>query len=200
MKAHKIAFQPAKGSSIKVDPIRDVAAIARIKGNLADRKRDLCLFTLGINTAYRGGELVSVRVGQVLGLRPGDPLDLKQSKTQTYRTTTLNRTVIAAVEDWLMDHPCPEPEAPLFISRYRRDAIGVSSLNHLVKKWCLDAGLVGNFGSHSLRKTWGYHQRMKMQRPVALLMTAFGHSSEGQTLAYLGIQPDEIRELYDMEL
>ena len=49
---------------------------------------------------------------------------------------------------------------------------------------------------HTLRKTWGYQQRIRHNAPVALLMRAYGHSSEAQTLEYLCIQPDEIRNLY----
>ena len=36
----------------------------------------------------------------------------------------------------------------------------VSSVHRLVKSWCRDIGLKGNYGSHSLRKTFGYHQRL----------------------------------------
>ena len=66
---------PAAGSTIKVEPIRDKRAIARIKKILVDRPRDLCLFTLGINTAYRANELLSLKVGQVKNLQAGDVLD-----------------------------------------------------------------------------------------------------------------------------
>ena len=78
-------------------------------------------------------------------------------------------------------------------------ALGVSATNHLVKRWCKDAGLQGNYGSHTLRKTWGYQQRILLTTPISLLMRAFGHSSEIQTLEYLCIQPEEIGALY-MEL
>lgn len=62
---------PAKGSSIKVEPIRAKTAIANIKKMLSDKPRDLCLFTLGINTAYRANELLSVRVRQVRHMEQG---------------------------------------------------------------------------------------------------------------------------------
>ena len=65
---------PKKGSSIKVEPIRDLKAIKRIKKLYADRPRDICLFTFGINTAYRANELVSIKVGQVAHLNAGDRL------------------------------------------------------------------------------------------------------------------------------
>lgn len=196
----KNANHPKRGSSIKVEPIRDLAAIKTIKKQLADKPRDLCLFTFGINTAYRANELLSLNVGQVAHLKPGDRLDLKQSKNRKYRGTILNETVIRAVRGWLEQHPDPRAKAPLFPSQKSGDALSVSTLNNMLKVWCRDAGLKGNFGSHTLRKTWGYQQRVFKERPVALLMTAFGHSSEKQTLDYLGIEPDEICALYEMEL
>lgn len=198
--ALKNPFRPPPGSSIKVDPIRDLEAIRRIKRNLSGAPRDLCLFTLGINTAYRANELLSIKVGQIDHLRAGDRLDLKQSKTRDYRDATLNPTVIKSLQGWLKVHPAPTPAAPLFVSQRRREAICVSTLNHLVKKWCAEVGLSGNYGSHTLRKTWGYHQRIQNAAPTPLLMVAYGHATEAQTLAYLGIQPDEIRALYEMEL
>jgi integrase len=81
---------PKKGARIKVEPIRDLAAIAAIKLNLSHQPRNLCLFTLGINTAYRASELLSMTVGQVSHLKVGDRLDVKQRKTQKYRAVTLN--------------------------------------------------------------------------------------------------------------
>ena len=192
---------PKKGSSIKVAPIRALGAIGRIKANLRDQPRNLCLFTMGINTAYRANELLSLRVGQVAHLSAGDVLDIKQSKNKAYRMTALNRPTIAAIGHWLAHHPkAHDGGAPLFMSRHwRGESLSVSAVNLLVKSWCRDIGLAGNFGSHSLRKTWGYHQRVQNNTSVALLMCAFGHATEAQTLDYLGILSEEIKAIY-MEL
>jgi hypothetical protein len=53
---------PKKGSSIKVEPIRQKAAIQRIKAALlhGGKHRDYCLFVLGINTALRANELLGL--------------------------------------------------------------------------------------------------------------------------------------------
>jgi len=75
----------------------------------------------------------------------------------------------------------------------------VTSVTRLVKEWCQTVGLKGNYGSHTLRKTWGYWQ-YKNQTPIPLLMEAFGHANQQQTLAYLGIQTKEISQIYDLEL
>jgi len=199
---------PRKGASIKVDPIRDLQALARIKQNLSrERKiRDLCLFTLGINTAWRANELLSIRVGHVQHLKKGDKLELKQSKTNKYRITPLNPLAMAAVQNWLdvyaQQYPNTfSPDAPLFPSHTNcRAALLVPSVTALVKKWCMAAGVYGRFGSHTMRKTWGYHQRVTFHSPLALISQALGHRSEDETLTYIGILPCEIDDLYKMEL
>lgn len=191
---------PKRGSSIKVNPITELSAIKRIKQQLANKPRDLCLFTLGINTAYRANELVSIKVGQVDYLKTQDRLDLKQSKNKKYRSITLNATAIEAIQNWLEVHPDVRPDAPLFISAKTKLALNSVTVTSMVKAWCSKAGLLGNFGSHTLRKTWGYHQRKTFHRPIVLLTQAYGHSSEAQTLAYLCIQREEIEALYSSAL
>ncbi|HAW77050.1 MAG TPA: site-specific integrase [Alteromonas australica] len=191
---------PKKGSTIKVEPIRDVRDIQRIKRRLVSAPRDLCLFTLGINTAYRASELLSIRVGDVAHLKPGDRFELKQQKTKKYRATTFNKTVVEAVQAWLAIHPDPRPGVPLFVSRKGGAALTVSTFGNMVKDWCRETGLSGNYGSHSLRKTWGYHQRIQNNAAIPILMVAFGHTTQQQTLEYLCIQAEEIQELYALEL
>ncbi len=118
---------PPKGASTKVEPIRELKAIQRIKRIIAAEPRNLCLFTAGINTAYRAGELLSITVGQVCYLTVGDLLDLKQSKTKTYRGATLNQTTIDAIHDWLKTHPDTRPDAPLFRSQKKTQSLDSSN-------------------------------------------------------------------------
>lgn len=197
---------PPKGAAIRVDPIRSLEKIELIKQQLAEKPRDLCLFVLGINTGLRANELLGLTVGQVARVRAGGRIALKQSKTRKYRSIYLNKAAVRAVQVCLKYHADPCGVAPLFPSR-KRERVGfglkpltVSTMTSMVKDWCTMAELRGNFGSHSLRKTWGYHQRISNKTSVALLMRAFGHKSESQTLTYLGIEDNEIRKLYELEL
>lgn len=191
---------PKPGSSLKVEPIRELTAIARIKALLEERPRDYCFFVLGINSAFRAGELLSITVRQARGLTVGDRFSLKQSKNARYRAITVNGAIAGALARCLTWHPEPEPDAALFWSQKSRDALLVSTMTNSVKAWCADADLQGNFGSHTLRKTWGYHQRKTFGKPLSLLTRAYGHTSEAQTLEYLCIQPEEMDELYSGEL
>ena len=196
---------PRKGASIKVEPIRSLEAIAAIKQLLQDSPRDLCLFTLGINTAFRASELLSISTGQVTALEVGDLLEIKQRKTGKYRAVPLNKPAVQSIQHWLDHYPREIKHSnahinPLFLSS-SGNTLTVSTVSRMVKRWCKQVGLEGNYGSHSLRKTWGYHQRVKMGTAVPILMEAFDHASQKQTLDYLGIQPDEIRDIYiKMEL
>jgi len=188
---------PAKGSSTKVEPIRDKKAIKRIKKLLDDNPRDLCLFTLGINTAYRASEILSIRVGQVQHLQPGDRLELKQRKTKAYRPVQLNSLAIEAIQRLIIECNLSKDEL-LFMGR--RGPLTVPTASRMVKTWCQHVGLNGNYGSHTLRKTWGYWQRMERGTSIPLLMVAFGHATQEQTLEYLGIEQKEIAQIYELEL
>jgi integrase len=188
---------PALGSVLKVEPIRDKRAIARIKKLLRDHPRDLCLFVVGMNTAFRANELLSLKVGQVRSLQVSDVLSVKQSKTGKFRQVTVNNAVVEAISLHLAVNPLSDDE-PLF--KGKRGCLTVPTVSTMVKTWCENAGLKGSYGSHSLRKTWGYWQRVERGTAVPLLMEAFGHATQQQTLAYLGIQAEEIAQIYEMEL
>ena len=197
---------PKPGDTIKVEPIRTVNAINNLKKYLTPSPRNFAIFVVGINTAYRASELLSIRLGQVRHLQPGDRLEIKQKKTKKYRAVTMNTTCYEAIQK-LLDHldrkalqakdlSWVDDDAFLFAGRQSDSALTVPTLNNLVKDWCRKVNLKGNYGSHSLRKTWGYMQRTKQDTPIPLLMQAFGHASQQQTLSYLCIQDEEIESIY----
>ncbi len=193
--------RPKPGSSIKVEPIRTKTAIENIKRILRDNPRNLCLFTLGMNTAYRANELLSIRLGQVRNVQVGDSLDLKQSKTRKYRMVTLNRPAVEAIRHYLKHDRHgrqADDDGYLFYSRFA-EVLTVPTVTNMVKGWCGAVGLKGNYGSHTMRKTWGWWQ-YKRGKPVPLLMEAYGHTTQKQTLEYLCIQAEDVAELYDLEL
>jgi integrase len=190
---------PKKGATIKVEPIRSVKDIKSIKKLLSDHPRNFCLFTLGINTAYRANELLSITVGQVAHLEAGGELDLKQSKNKKYRRVSLNESAVDSVQsylDWKQIHETQACADDDFLFTGQRGPITVNYLNNLVKAWCKTLRIPGNYGSHSLRKTFGYQLRVLKQTPVALLMEIFGHATQKQTLEYLGIQDKEIKNIF----
>jgi len=188
---------PKKGSRVKVEPIRQMKDIQNIKKLLADKPRDLCLFTLGINTNLRASDLLSITAGQVRGMKPGEDLEIKERKTAKLRRITLNKACISAIKGLLATRPYQD-EDKLF--QGQRGPITVSYLNRLVKGWAKALNLRGNYGSHTLRKTFGYIKHTVQGASLPELMVCFNHSTQRQTLDYLCIQEATIRNIYMNEI
>jgi integrase len=188
---------PRKGSKIKVEPIKSIKDIRAIKKLLANRPRDLALFTIGINTNLRAVDLLKITAGQVKHLRPLDSFEVKEQKTKKPKRVTLNKICIDTVQKLLASREYRDDE-PLFAGQ--RGSLTVPSVNRLVKGWCSAINLNANFGAHTLRKTFGYIQRVVYGTGLPELMVCFNHSTQRQTLEYLCIQPEEIKGVYANEI
>jgi len=209
---------PQIGDSIKVDAIKSEKDIKLIKKHLSDKPRDLCMFTIGVNTNLRASDLLLITVGQIRNLQVGDHFGVKEKKTGKDRNITINNTVYNALQGLLGTMNDAGDAELLFQSRktkQRKDVvtrdgivvrtpsareIAVPVLNGLVKKWTAEINLKGNFGSHTLRKTFGYIHRTVFNTDIPTLMVMFNHSTQKQTLEYLGIQPSEIKDAYLKEI
>jgi len=188
--------RPKKGDVIRTEPIRKPEHLQAIKELLKNEPRNLAVFTFGINTALRASDILRTRLCDVQHLKPGETFTIREKKTQKKRPVALNEATYEAIQNYLRVRPETSPDAPLFLSRTGHEkALTVSSLNALVKKWGKEVGIRENLGSHSLRKSWGFHQR-KAGTSVPVLMSIFNHSNQRQTLDYLGINEEEIAEAY----
>jgi integrase len=172
--------------------------IKTIKKLLEKKPRDLALFTIGINTNLRASDILQIKAGMVRGLKPMDEIEINERKTGKARRVSLNQTCIEAIRTLLASRPFEDGDY-LFKSQ-RGKVLTVASVNRLVKSWCKAINLKGNYGSHTLRKTWGYHQRVTFGAGLPELMVCFNHSTQKQTLDYLCVQPEEIRSVYSNEL
>lgn len=184
---------PPKGSRIKVEPIRSLKSIKTIKQLLNNHPKNFCLFVLGINTALRASDLVKIQAGHVRHLSVGDTLELKETKTKKPRQITLNKSAVAAIQNLLGSGRFLDTDT---LFKGQRGPMIVPTVHRLVKTWCRMINLKGNYGSHTLRKTFGYHQRVTYGRDLATLVEVFGHSTQKQTLEYLCVQAAEIKDVY----
>ncbi len=152
---------PPKGSRIAVEPIRDDKAINAIKRLLHNRPRDLLLFTLGINNGLRASDLLQLTVEDVACLKVGETVPMVEGKTGKRNFLMMNKASHKAMRRYL-EQEQPDHGEYLFCSRKGvNKALTVSTVNHMVKDWCAAINLPGNYGSHTLRKTFGYMQRTK---------------------------------------
>lgn len=175
-----------------VEPIRDLDIVAKIKWDLKESSpRNYALFVLGINTALRISDLLSLKVGQmrkqVLYIRTS-----KNGKEITLPISEYLRRELKPIMEGKGDHEF------LFTSRQikRRTrirkqidrSVAYRLLSRLGKKYGLE-----HIGTHSLRKTFAYHH-YKKEKNVAALMDLLGHADPSYTLRYIGIAQDDINK------
>jgi integrase len=188
---------PAPGSQIKVEPIRKLKDIVSIKKLLHDNPRNYTIFVIGINTPLTPGELIELKAGQVRNLKPNDLLEILDEKTGKVKSCPLNNACTDAIALLLSTDQYADEEN-LFKSQ--RGNLIAPSLNRLVKKWCTALNIQGNYGSHTLRKTWGYHQHYTYGVEIQTLKVCFNHASVTQTREYLCIEEKAPEEIFVHEL
>lgn len=182
------------------EPLKSREQLDAVRAVLTNT-RDHCLFTLGVNAAFRGGDLLALNVGDVRNLRVGDELVLKEQKTAKRRAVTLNAACVQALQALVAERlgAGATDNSALFVSQKQGNRLTIVSLSRMWKHWCSLAGLSGTFASHTARKTFGYLNRVERKIPMEVLQKAYGHSSGAITLTYLCIQDEELKDLYSGE-
>jgi len=193
--------RPEKGSRIEVGPIRNEKDIKSILQLLSGKPRDFLLFTMGINNGIRAGDLLQLKVGDVRYLTPGQVHQIIESKTKKKNIVVINKAVRKALDVYLSDGEHKEDRDFLFQSRKGDNApITVQALHALIKKWTSAINLKGNFGTHSLRKSWGYQQRVKYGVGFDVIAKRYNHSDPKTTMVYLGIEDKEVHNILMNEI
>jgi len=190
---------PAKGSRITVDPIRRLADIKSIKKLIMDNPRNYLFFVLGINNGLRAGDLLKLKINDVRKLKPGQSIVIRESKTGKNNILMINKTVYKALQIFLKSALLDNGEY-LFASRKTKKPLTIQSVNALVKKWAREINLSGNYGAHTLRKTFGYIQRTEFGVGFEVLAKRFNHTSPAVTMRYLGLTSDEVNEVLMNEI
>jgi integrase len=200
MDSPKNPNHPEKGRQIRVDPIRRSEDIQAIKQQLSGIPRDLLLFTIGINNGLRAGDLLQLKVKDVKSLKPGEYITIREKKTGKQNILMVNKPVHKALRNYL-DKVRPGDDDYLFASRKSQKPLTIQAVNALVKKWTRAINLDhGNYGAHTLRKTFGFMQRTKYGVGFELLAKRFNHSSPTTTMRYLGLTSDEVNEVLMNEI
>lgn len=182
----------ADRKSKTVEPFRDEKHIERIKKVTYSNSRDHLLFVLGINNGLRVSDLLRLKVGDVKDLKPGQTLHIREVKTGKPNVVMINKVVHKALHRYLKEFQSSDDDY-LFRSRKgENNPLDKRSVHRLINKWADEAGVKGHFGTHSLRKTFGYIQRIKFGVGYEILAKRYNHSSPATTMRYLGITDDEV--------
>ena len=179
-----------------VQPIRDLKKIDTIKKLLKQQNlRDYCLFVLGINSGLRISDLLKLRISDVSEKgKIKDRIRLREKKTNKFKDFPLSNSTKSALKEYLKTREYNENE-PLFISRKNKGFLMRQQAYKLINDVAKAVGIKEKIGTHTLRKTFGYHA-YNNGYDITLIQKLFNHSSPSVTLRYIGITQDEMDDVY----
>lgn len=194
------------------EPIKRVEDIEAICEYLLknERYRDYMLFVVGINFGLRASDLRLLRFSDLIN----DDCSFKDSfavfeqktrntrKVKKNRYITINDAVAEAVTIYLEHTNNVSLSDYMFVSistNSTHEPISTYSIERIMKQIGRELHLDVKMSTHTLRKTFCYHQMLMSHndpRKLLLLQKMLGHSTMAQTLAYIGITDEEIGEAY----
>ena len=171
-----------------VDPITDSHMVQMIKNDLRARgEKYFIMFLVGIS--------LGLRVNEILGLRVGD---VKDKKETVFRQKKTGKEIAVAFNSELsreLRHYCEyrDPHEALIPNRNNEyKPIGRIWAYKVLRSVCAERG-ISQVGTHTMRKTCGYHF-YKQTNDIGTLQVWFNHSSERETLRYIGVTRESIKK------
>ena len=178
-----------------VAPIREKELINQIKQVLkAQNYRNYMLFIMGINIGLRISDTLNLKVKDV---RNREYIELYEKKTSKYKKIPIIKAYKQDLDNFIKNK---NDDDWLFQNQKTCKPITRVQAYRIINKACLEVGIVDNVGTHTLRKTFGYHFYQEY-KDIALLQYIFNHSSQRITLMYIGITQEMIEhKLKNFEL
>lgn len=169
-----------------VEPIRDKRDIAAMKKYLREKdEKYYIMFLIGTNLGFRINEILKFTVGDV---KNKDRQTFRQSKTGKEITVAYNKELKKAFKEYCLGRDPDEALIPSRRNEYK--AIGRNMAYKVIKE-AADKLHIENIGTHSLRKTCGYHYYMQT-KDIATLQVWFNHRHQTDTLRYIGITSEKV--------
>jgi len=166
----------------KVQPIRQLSKVEKLKTILLKQSyRNYFLFLIGINTGIRISDILKLQVCDVLN---SSHIVIKEQKTGKVKRFVINKDLRSEILRYTENM---EENEYLFHSK-KGGHIGRVQAYTFLNNAAKEIGLE-DIGTHTLRKTFGYHF-YKKTKDVALLQNIFNHSAPSVTLRYIGINQD----------
>jgi integrase len=193
-----------------VEPIRDNKTIKNMRAVLKSQStRNELLFILGINVGLRISDILKLKVRDLTKSNTKAPKDyviITEIKTRKTKKFYIGDIVKKVIENYMKENNNPGFDTYIFLSKKginrpitRQQAYRIinnaAELLGLVERNDKGNLIHGEIGTHTLRKTFGYHS-FQNGTSLELLMDLFNHSSKTQTLRYIGITEDQKKEVY----
>jgi integrase len=182
-----------------VEPIRDKDKIRQMFYYLNGRDPKYGLmFKLGLNTGLRISDILPIKVTDIFNGRGQfkDYLVLNEKKTGKEKKIKLNDAIRKLLKTYVS---LSETAGESYLFFNKRTGQHIKRIQaYRVLKEAASLCEVENFGTHSMRKTWGYWTYKASKFNIGLIMQTFNHSSQNITLRYIGVNQDQKDELYSL--
>lgn len=149
---------------------------------------------------------LALRISDTLTIRWMDILNkpdiiVTEMKTEKTRQIPISQNISNRLYDLYMLAGCPPLSEYVLYSGYTGRAMTKQYVNKLCKAWKKKYGLkIGNFSSHTFRKTFGRYVYEKMGRTDEALIKLnyiFHHTSLKITQIYIGLRKQETDEIFN---
>lgn len=170
-----------------VDPIRNANDVENLKTELLKISyRDYILGLLGLNTGLRISDLIKLKVKTILQPVPA----IKEIKTGKTKRIHLNHLV----KQELLKYTANMQDDDFLFPSQKGGHISRSQAYRIFNKAAKNAGIQNlKIGTHTLRKTFGYHYYQQF-KDIATLQKIFNHSSPQVTMRYIGLTDELIED------
>lgn len=166
-----------------VQPIRDIEQVLDIADYFRERnKRDYVMFMIGIYSGLRISDILKLRVRDV---KDKDYIAMREMKTNKEKRFAINEELKPILADYITGMKDYEF---LFKSGGSNTPITRQQAYNIMKMAAKEFDL-DSIGTHTLRKTWGYHMYQQTKDAVTI-MQILNHSDISITLRYIGINQD----------
>lgn len=169
-------------------PIRSKKKIDELLTYLKGKNyRDYMIAKIQLNTARRISDIIRLKVSDILkdDYTLKKYITIQEQKTKKISRIVINQSIQESIQDYIISQKMAYDDY-LFKSRKGKNSPITTTQAHRIFQNAAQALNLENFGTHSLRKTWGYFCYQETHN-IALIMDVFNHSSEKITLRYIGI-------------
>ncbi|MCM1265991.1 MAG: tyrosine-type recombinase/integrase [Candidatus Gastranaerophilales bacterium] len=178
-----------------VEPIKSKKDIEAIEAYLAKHSlRNQLIWVFGTNSGLRISDILGLNIKDV---KNKQYVEVIEKKTKKYKKIKLNKKLQDLIKKYLVlrekTYSITDDE-PLFIGK-KHCRLDRSQVYRFINDVCRELKISINAGTHTMRKTFGYHH-YKQFNDVALLQKIFNHSSPSITMRYIGIAQEELDESY----
>ncbi|MGG3448645.1 site-specific integrase [Domibacillus aminovorans] len=168
-----------------VQPIRETEKIEDVKEYFKEEsERNYLLFLMGINTGLRISDILKLRVSDVRDHH----IILREQKTGKQKWIRITPALRREINNYIGSKDDVEY---LFKSRQGKNKPIGRSMAYKILQRAASEFRLKDIGTHTLRKTFGYHF-YQQTKDVAMLQEIFNHSSPDITLRYIGVNQDSM--------